>query len=91
MWENKRPKPTSFPLNNTEIVISKSVKYLGETIEQQMSYRKHISKITEKADRLAAALNRIMPNTGGPKPAKRKVPRSVVHSITLYAAPIWID
>lgn len=30
-----------------------------------------------------------MPNVGGPRPSKRRLLGSVVHSIMMYAAPVW--
>lgn len=35
------------------------------------------------------ALSRLMPNLSGPKASKRRILGAVVHSIMLYAAPIW--
>lgn len=91
LYGNRRPKPIRFMLNNTEIVPSKTVKYLGVTIDQRMSFTEHINRATEKADKVAAALTRVMPNIGGPKPERRQVLTSVVHSIILYGAPIWLE
>ncbi|CAB0033725.1 unnamed protein product, partial [Trichogramma brassicae] len=42
-----------------------------------------------KAARVAGALARIMPNTGGPRSSRRELYARVVDSILLYGAPIW--
>ncbi|KAI5754639.1 hypothetical protein M8J77_010224 [Diaphorina citri] len=47
--------------------------------------------VSKKAERTALALNRIMPNRGGPSNKKRVVLSSIVHSILLYGAPFWAE
>ncbi|KAL4105189.1 hypothetical protein QTP88_020461 [Uroleucon formosanum] len=49
----------------------------------------HMKLAGEKATKTTAALSRLMPNVGGPRPIKRKLLASVVHSQLLYAAPVW--
>lgn len=87
----RRPIPVTFELANTVITPTKSVKYLGVTIDNRINFGDHILTVTNKADKIAAALTRLMPNIGGPKEGKRRVLCSVVHSILLYAAPIWYE
>jgi len=45
--------------------------------------------IREKTLKTAAAVKLIMPNIVGPKPSKRKLLTTIVHSQLLYAAPVW--
>uniref|UniRef100_A0ABD2VXE1 Reverse transcriptase zinc-binding domain-containing protein n=1 Tax=Trichogramma kaykai TaxID=54128 RepID=A0ABD2VXE1_9HYME len=46
-------------------------------------------KSSKKAARVAGALAKIMPNTGGPRSSRREFYAHVVDSIPLYGAPIW--
>lgn len=58
--------------------------YLGITLDRGFTLR-----VTEKAEKRVAMLERVMPNMGGPSSAQRTVLCGVVHSIILYGAPIW--
>lgn len=78
-----------FRLRNTEIKPTNSVKYLGITIDQKMTFGEHIAGALEKAEKKVASLTRLMPNIGGPRSAKRQVLCSVISSTVLYGAPIW--
>lgn len=68
---------------------TKQVKYLGVQLGHNMNMYAHLKYVTGKAEKAAAALGRLMPNIGGPKPEKRKVLASVVNSILLYCAAFW--
>lgn len=58
-------------------------------VGRQADVRGAHKKTAEKASKTATALGRLMANTKGPRAGKRRVLGSVVHSIMLYAAPIW--
>ena len=78
-----------FNINHTEITSSRSIKYLGVTIDTKLTFWDHISKMTEKAAKITAALSRLMANTKGPSECKRRLLMTTVHSILLYGAEIW--
>ncbi|XP_057652399.1 uncharacterized protein LOC130891589 [Diorhabda carinulata] len=68
---------------------TKAVKYLGVWLDTKLSFKQHIEKTIEKAEKTLSALANIMPNIGGPRASKRKILSSVVHSQILYGAPVW--
>uniref|UniRef100_UPI001C0789BD hypothetical protein n=1 Tax=Acinetobacter baumannii TaxID=470 RepID=UPI001C0789BD len=68
---------------------TRTIKYLGVTLEDHLSWRLHIENVTAKATRVAQAVTRLMRNHSGPKCAKRRLLASVVTSVLRYAAPIW--
>lgn len=68
---------------------SRSLKYLGVMIDNRLSFKDHIDYVSEKAARIQASLSRILPNIGGPKPARRRLLALVVNSVMLYASPVW--
>lgn len=39
----------------------------------------------------AMSLSELLPNVGGPEGKIRKLFNNVVHSVALYAAPVWIE
>lgn len=82
-------EPPSLELNNFEIPLRDCIKYLGVWIDKRWSFRTHAIEAAKKADRVGAALQRLMPNIGGPRPDRRALLSSVVHSILLYGAPTW--
>lgn len=81
--------PFTVRVGQVEIGPSRGLKYLGIWLDPRLTYGLHALKTAEKAGKAASALGRLMCNTNGPKASKRRVLCGVVHSILLYAAPIW--
>lgn len=73
----------------TRVIPVKCMRYLGVFLDEKLSFSEHIKRSTEKAGIKMAALTRILPNVGGPSDSKRAVLCGVIHSIVLYAAPVW--
>ncbi|XP_067208489.1 uncharacterized protein [Linepithema humile] len=63
------------------------MKYLGLTLDGFWGFEQHFAGITPKADRMAAALGRLLPNLGGPNNGVRRLYANVVQSVLLYGAP----
>nr|CAI5852388.1 unnamed protein product [Callosobruchus analis] len=78
-----------FNLRSVPIVPSKTLKYLGITLDERLTYGEHIKATISKAERCVTALSRIMPNVGGPGSHKRQLLYTVVQSTLLYGAPVW--
>ena len=76
-------------LGEHEIKWKKSIMYLGVQLDRRLSFGEHLQIATAKAIQCGAALTRLMPNSGGPREAKRRLVASVVNSKLLYAASIW--
>lgn len=72
-----------------QITSKPSLKYLGVIIDARLNFKTHIEHTAIKAANVRAALERMMPNVGGPRQGKRKIISTVVSSVILYAAPIW--
>lgn len=79
----------SFKLGDQTIEVQRSVKYLGVLMDSSLTFIEHAKLAGSKAMGTTNALSRILPNIGGPSPAKRKLLAGVVCSQLLYAAPIW--
>ena len=76
---------------NVTIETKKAVKYLGLWLDNKLIFSEHIRQASEKASKLAVTLSWLMANVGGPKPSRRKLLMSVVHSILLYGAEVWAE
>ncbi|XP_044754970.1 uncharacterized protein LOC123313925 [Coccinella septempunctata] len=81
----------TFRLNimGKEIIPKKDLKYLGVVFQKNLIFSRHIEYVTKKAAEKLAATSRLMPNVGGPGYWKRRILCGVVHSVLLYAAPVW--
>ena len=73
------------------IISQPYIRYLGVMLDARLTFKIHVEHVTEKATRVASMLSRLMPNTGGPQQARRKLLASVVTSVIAYAIPIWGD
>lgn len=65
------------------------MKYLGIILDSRWSFKHHIAYASEKASRVARAVERLMPNLRGPQEPMRKLYATVVLSVILYGAHIW--
>jgi len=71
--------------------VSQYIKYLWVMLDVQLNYRLHFSYMDNKIGKVTRALGRLMPNLRGPEERKRRLYAGIVHSVVLYAAPIWAD
>lgn len=74
-----------------EISIQKSVKYLGVTLDQRLTFTPHVKRATKSAAEAARAIGRLLPNIGGPSLSKRLLLSTVVTANLMYASSIWAD
>lgn len=80
----------SFILNDTRIVPSRTVKYLGTVFDEKRNFGQHVVAVATKAEGSLAAIGRFLPNIGGSGSGKRGVLCGALHNIFLYGLPIWI-
>jgi len=73
------------------VPIGASIRYLGLVLDAGWTFRDHFDRLLTRADRMMAALGRIMPNIGGPGGRRRRLYASVVQSVILYGAPVWAE
>lgn len=79
-----------FEILGNSVTPKKSIKYLGVTLDERLTFADHVKCAVAKAEKRMAALARIMPNIAGPSTQKRLVLNGVVTSILLYGAPVWL-
>ena len=79
----------SFQLEEVEIRPAKTIKYLGFTIDDRLTFGRHIEDAAKKAQERISKLSRILPNMGGPSSGRRAVLCGAVCNIVLYGAPVW--
>ena len=76
-------------LGENEVEWKKSIKYLGVQLGRRLSFGEHLQITTANAIQCGAALNRLMPNIGGPREGEKRLVWSVVNSKLLCAALVW--
>ncbi|KAG7196556.1 hypothetical protein KM043_016491 [Ampulex compressa] len=84
-------KYATFTVEGREIRSVDTLKYLGITLDARLSFKQHLENAGSKTANVARALAVIMPNMGGPKQPWRSLLTSVVCSVILYGASIWVD
>lgn len=68
--------------------LSKDLKYLGVTLDGNLSFSNHVRGVAERASAAAMAVAMLMPNVGGLSVLKRSVLTNVVMSPFLCVAPV---
>lgn len=78
-------------IQDQAVQICATLRYLGVVHESKRGgrYGAHFRSAADKARRIMAALNGLMPNIGGPRESKKRLLTSVVYSVMLYGAPTW--
>lgn len=86
-----RKKYVDFTLafRDTEVSISKEIRYLGFVVDNSLRFEKHLAHSVERARKQCGALQRLMPNIPGPKEKKRRVLATTAQSTILYGAAVW--
>lgn len=85
------PRDMNISVLGQPIRQSKTMKYLGITLDATARFGPHIRLVAAKAEAAIKALSRLMPNIGGPGEKKRRVSGYVAQSIMLYGAPVWAN
>lgn len=85
------PTPFTICMDDTTITASKSVRYLGVTVDDKLTFTPHLKAAAEKGLKTYANLSRLLPNIGGPSYQKRILLVSVIQSTLLYGAEVWAD
>ena len=83
----KHPILACYSLQNTTIKEVSYAKYLGVTIDQNLSWSEHIKQVTNKANRVKGFLQRNLNRC--PLPIKSNCYKSLIKPILDYAAVIW--
>ncbi|XP_067216627.1 uncharacterized protein [Linepithema humile] len=84
-----RPPPIQMWVGEVRVPVGSQIKYLNLTLDRLLGFKQHFGQIIPKADRMAAALGRLLPNVGGPNVCVWRLYANVVQSVSLYGAPIW--
>jgi hypothetical protein len=83
------PAGSHIVVGGQSIGVGSTMRYLGVVLDSRWTFRAHFERLAPKLLGAAAALGRILPNTGGPKASCRRLYLGVVRSMALYGAPVW--
>lgn len=81
--------PPLLILENKPIPYSKSVKYLGLTIDQHLTWQTHIKDVRNKANQKLASIYPLMISNQLSMETKISLYSSVIRPTFMYASPIW--
>lgn len=85
------PVDAHISVNGFSVPVGKTMRYLGLTLDSRWGFEQHFTKLAPKLVATALALGRLLPNIGGPKSSCRRLYTTVVRSMALYGAPIWVE
>lgn len=86
----KKIGPIKLILNECQILLADSVRYLGVQLDKGLRGTHHLRTATAKAAKVAGTLAKILPNIHGPgRTTRRRLIMSVAESIALYGSPVW--
>lgn len=71
------------------VEVKRKARYFGVVLDTKRTFVPHLKMVSGAAVKAAKAVGRLMPNTGGPSWAKRRLLASVVSNRLLYAALVW--
>lgn len=78
-------------IEGERITVKSCIKHLGVVLDRALTFKAHFKYIEEKALKMVRLLWRILPNLKGPSALKRQLYAGVLHSVILYASPLWSD
>ena len=78
-------------IENEEITTKNSARYLGIRLDPRLTFTYHIQYSASKAQKIVRQLSRLMVDTGGPLPARRRFLMDVVNNIMLYGSASWAE
>ena len=82
---------SSFKMDGQSLVVSKTAKYLGVTLDNKLTFKPHVEGKIQTATRLLHQAGRLVSKTWGLTPARAKwVYTSMVRPLVSYGALCWI-
>ena len=80
-----------FQVGDATVQAKSAVRYLGVSLDNKLTFREHLTIVTEKAAAVTSSLSRLMANTTGPRPCKRRLLMRAAEAVMLYGAEVWAD
>ncbi|XP_029154836.1 uncharacterized protein LOC114927929 [Nylanderia fulva] len=84
------PPRAHISVEDTSIEVGACLKYLGLHLDSKWTFREHFRRISPKVEKTAMALQRLLPNLGGPGGSVRRLYAGTIHAMLLYGAPVRV-
>jgi len=82
-----QPPPAYIGIGGTSILVGSPVKISRSPT--RWSFGLHFEVLARRAERVATALARLLPNRRGPDGRIRRIYMGTVNSVALYSSPVW--
>jgi hypothetical protein len=90
--KRKERKDLDVYLNNKHLRQVKNMKYLGIIIDNKLTFREHITHVTEKCRKIIFALSKLAKlNWGLSHKALKTLYTGGIQPLLLYGAPVWAE
>jgi hypothetical protein len=85
----REPPNSSIRVGDVDVQVGQYMKYLGLILDSRWDFGEHFRRLVPRLEKVAGALQRLLPNLGGPVEGVRRLYGGVVRSVALYGAPVW--
>lgn len=81
----------AFRIGNDTVPLTATMRYLGLTLDSHWDFNSHFRSLLPRVDKMITALGRMLPNLHGPDERVRRLYVTVLNSVLLYGAPVWVN
>ena len=78
-----------FRVGDATVQTRNAVKYLGVMLDNKLTFREHLRRVTDKAAEVTSALSKLIASTTGPRPCKRRLLMRAAEAVMLHGAEVW--
>lgn len=84
-----KPPMTHIRVGEASILVRDRLKYLDLLLDGMWSFEHYFDALVHKIEKMAAALDYLLPNLRGPDDKALRIYMETVNFVALYGAPVW--
>lgn len=78
-------------VDGSPITLRYQMRYLGFHLDSKWLWCVHFQNAAKKANAIAGALTRVLPNLNDPRESTRHLYMNIIHSVLLYGSSVWAE